>query len=291
MLDAAEVRIGEATLLAAAAAGDDPVDVLAGGRARVDPPRGRSRRAAHRAHRRARGARVGALAGDRGAERARQPARSRCRRSPTTAGSTPRSSIRSRTCCSPRSTSSRSWSRAPTTPRPRSAGGDRGRRAAHAPAREAGVVTDALVRLGRMDTPGAHARRPVADAQPAAARRPTSRPHATRPRRTRGCVRSTGGGGSGWSTRPTACRSGSRRRITTTATGTRSTSPGSGRCRGTTGRSTPTCRCRSGACRPRCPADNPTGLYRTTFTVPEARGRADGSCSTSARPTACCTCG
>ena len=42
---------------------------------------------------------------------------------------------------------------------------------------------------------------------------------------------------------------------------------------------------------PEVPAENPTGLYRTTFKVPKALAGAGGSCSTWARPTACSTSG
>ena len=36
----------------------------------------------------------------------------------------------------------------------------------------------------------------------------------------------------------------------------------------TTGRSTPTCRCRFAGAPPHVPADNPTGLYRRGFDIP-----------------------
>ena len=60
----------------------------------------------------------------------------------------------------------------------------------------------------------------------------------------------------------------------TTATGPRSTCPGAGRCRGSTGRSTRTCRCRSAAFPPDVPDDNPTGLLPHEVHGARRRGRA-----------------
>ena len=172
VLDAAEVRIGEATLLAALGVGDDPVASLRAGalewiRLAGDPVVQRIvlidapavlgwERWREIEEQNALGmlARRDADGGRRRADRRR------------------RSSTPSRTCCSRRSTSSRSWSRAPTTPPTAQAQAEVAvDELLTAAAGEAGhVVTDDAAPPRGVDAPGAHPRRSAADAEPAAAR-------------------------------------------------------------------------------------------------------------------------
>ena len=86
----------------------------------------------------------------------------------------------------------------------------------------------------------------------------------------RGSGGSTAVGGSRSPIGPRMRRAASPRAGSTTAAGPRSTCPAAGRCRASIARSTRTSRCRSRVCRPTVPDANPTGIYRTAFSVPRA---------------------